>query len=187
MADVQWVRNTLRDAPKAGAQLPSQPDLLSMADHLLLLTADAVGSARRRFWSHQDTGNPCQDTGDPCLDTVVWYWSAKAHYLVTQLRVIHGMNRDILRRLTECLQRERFPGSPNGTAGLSPAPEPTEAAGIHPCRSRGASGAAREVGELVRELFSLAGCWSGLSVIPAAPSTEQECEGCWQGLWRSAG
>ncbi|NXI85166.1 CTNA2 protein, partial [Rhipidura dahli] len=150
MADVQWVRNTLRDAPEAGAQLPSQPDLLSMADHLLLLTADAVGSARQHFWSHRDTGNACGDTGDPHLDTVLWYWSAKAHYLVTQLRVMHGMDRDILWRLTECLQQERFLGSPNGTAGLSPAPEPTKAARIPPSRSRGASRAVREVGELVR-------------------------------------
>ncbi|NXS37570.1 CTNA1 protein, partial [Pomatostomus ruficeps] len=156
MADVQWVRNTLWDALEAGAQLPSQPDLLSMADHLLLLTADVVGSARRHFHSHQHTGDPCQDsgdprqdTGDPHLDSVVWYWSAKAHYLVTQLQVIHGIDRDILQRLTECLQQERFPGSPNGTARLSPAPEPAEAAGIHPRRSRGASGAVREVGELV--------------------------------------
>ncbi|NXS80706.1 CTNA2 protein, partial [Erpornis zantholeuca] len=150
MADVQWVRNTLQDAPEAGAQLPSQPDLLSMADHLLLLTADVVGNVRQCFQSHRDTGDPCQDTGDPHLDTVVWYWSAKAHYLVTQLQLIRGMDRDVLRRLMECLQRECFPGSPSGTAGLSPAPEPTEAAGIHPRRSGGASGAVREAGELVR-------------------------------------
>ncbi|OWK53383.1 Catenin alpha-2 [Lonchura striata] len=107
-----------------------RPDLLSMADHLLLLTADVVGSAWRHFRSHQDTG-------DPHLDVMVWYWSAKAHYLATQLWVIHGIDRDILQCLTECLQRERFPGSPNSTAGPCPAPEPTEAAGIHPCRSRG--------------------------------------------------
>ncbi|NXH85294.1 CTNA1 protein, partial [Edolisoma coerulescens] len=150
MADVQWVRNTLQDALEASAQLPSQPDLLSMADHLLLLTADVVGSARQRFRSQCDTGDPCQDTGNPHLDTVVWYWSAKAHYLVTQLRVIHGADRDVLRCLTECLQQEHFPGSPGGTAGLSPAPEPTKAAGIDPCRSGGASRAVLEVGELVR-------------------------------------
>ncbi|NXO96910.1 CTNA1 protein, partial [Certhia brachydactyla] len=130
MADVQWVRNTLQDSLVAGAQLTSQPDQLSLADHLLLLTADLVGSARQHFGSHwdtgnpgQDTGNPGQDTGNPHLDGVVWYWSAKAHYLVTQLRVIHGIDRNILRHLTECLQQECFPGSPNGTAGLSAAPE----------------------------------------------------------------
>ncbi|XP_063008768.1 uncharacterized protein LOC134416267 isoform X1 [Melospiza melodia melodia] len=177
LADVQRVRNTLQGALGAGAQLTSQPDLLSMADHLLLLTADVVGSAWRHFQSHQDPG-------DPHLEGMVWYWSAKAHYLVTQLWGIHGIDRDTLRCLTECLQRERSPGSPSSTAGLSPAPEPPEAAGIHPCRSRGVSGAVQDVRELVWELFSLAGCWSGLSVIPGAPSTEQEC---WQGLWRSAG
>ncbi|NXA82512.1 CTNA1 protein, partial [Thryothorus ludovicianus] len=117
MADVQWVRNTLRDSLEAGAQLTSQHDQLSIADHLLLLTADVVGNPC------QDTGDPRQDTGDPHLDGVVWYWSAKAHYLVTQLQFIHGIDRDILRRLTECLQQERFPGSPNGTAKLSPATE----------------------------------------------------------------
>ncbi|XP_063247381.1 uncharacterized protein LOC134547413 isoform X3 [Prinia subflava] len=148
MADVQWVRNTLWDVLEAGAQLTSQPSLLSVADHLLLLTADVVESTRRHFGSHQDTGDPCQDTGDPHLDSLVWYWSAKAHYLVIQLRVIHGIDRDILRRLTECLQWECFSRSPNSTAGLSPAPEPAEAAGIHPCRSRGASAAMQEVGEL---------------------------------------
>lgn len=180
MADVQWVRNTLRDALEADAQPTLQPGMLSMADHLLLLTADVVGSARQHFGSHRDTR-------DPHLGSMVWYWSAKAHYLVTQLRVIHGINRDILQRLTECLQWERFSESPSSTARLSPAPEPTEAAGIHPCKSKGASGAMREVGELVRELFSLAGCWPRLSITPGAPSMEQECEGCWQGLWRSAG
>ncbi|NWV76709.1 CTNA1 protein, partial [Dasyornis broadbenti] len=143
MADVRWVRNTVRDAPEAGARLPSQPDLLSVAEHLLLLTAHVVGSARRRCQGHRDTGNPL-------LDSAVWYWSAKAHYLVTQLRVIHGKDRDVLRRLTECLQRECLPGPPNGPAGLSPAPEPTEAAGIDPRGSGGASGAVREAAELVQ-------------------------------------
>ncbi|NWW79371.1 CTNA1 protein, partial [Climacteris rufus] len=143
MADVQWVRNTLRDVPEAGAELPSRSNLLSMAEHLLLLTADLVGSARWHFHSQQDTG-------DPQLDTVLWYWSAKAHYLITQLRLSHGVGWDVLRRLTERLQRECFPGPPKGTARLSPAPEPTQAAGIHPCRSRGASGTARELSELVQ-------------------------------------
>ncbi|NWV09028.1 CTNA1 protein, partial [Ptilonorhynchus violaceus] len=150
MADVRWVRNTLRDAAEAGAELPSQPNLLSVAEHLLLLTADTVGSARRLFQSHRDTGTPCRDTGNPCLDSVVWYWSAKAHYLVTQLRVIRGIGRDVLQRLRQCPQRERFPGPPKGTAGLSPAPDPTEAAGSRPRRSTGVSGALREVGELVQ-------------------------------------
>ncbi|XP_063008769.1 uncharacterized protein LOC134416267 isoform X2 [Melospiza melodia melodia] len=161
LADVQRVRNTLQGALGAGAQLTSQPDLLSMADHLLLLTADVVGSAWRHFQSHQDPG-------DPHLEGMVWYWSAKAHYLVTQLWGIHGIDRDTLRCLTECLQRERSPGSPSSTAGLSPAPEPPEAAGIHPCRSRGVSGAVQDV----RELKHPGGGEHSASLCPHIPGLE---------------
>ncbi|NWQ66298.1 CTNA1 protein, partial [Neopipo cinnamomea] len=131
MADVQRVRNTLRDAPEAGAQLPPQHNLLSVAEHLLLLTAQAVGSARRSLRSHRDTGHAQldtwdahQDPGDAQLDSVVCYWSAQAHYLVTQLRAARGIGTDVLRRSTECLQRDRaFPGQSNGTARLCPAPQ----------------------------------------------------------------
>ncbi|NWY39401.1 CTNA1 protein, partial [Sylvia atricapilla] len=104
MADIQWVRNTLWDALEAGAQLTSQSGLLSMADHLLLLFFDVVGSARQHLRSHRDTGFFCQDTGDPHLDSLVWYWSVFLHYLVTWLQVIHGIDGGILRCLTECLQ-----------------------------------------------------------------------------------
>ncbi|NWR35638.1 VINC protein, partial [Tachuris rubrigastra] len=165
MADVQWVRNTLRNALEAGAQLPPWDNLLSMAEHLLLLTAHAVGSARRSLQSHWDTGHahldnwdPHQDTrhahldlGDAQLDSVVWYWSAQAHYLVTQLQATHGIGTDVLWRITECLQRDRaFPGQSSGTAQLCPAPQPTEAVGSHPLGSRAASGATQEAGEMVQ-------------------------------------
>ncbi|NXF78828.1 VINC protein, partial [Sclerurus mexicanus] len=128
LADVQCVRNTLRDALESGTQLPPQASLLSMAEHLLLLTADAVGSARRSHWdrgdAHLDTGKPHRDTGDHHLHSVVWYWSAKAHYLITQLQAARGIGTDTLRRITECLQRDQgFPGQSNSTARLSPAPE----------------------------------------------------------------
>ncbi|XP_027761049.1 uncharacterized protein LOC114068846 [Empidonax traillii] len=140
MADVQWVRNALRDAPEAGAQLPPWDNLLSTAEHLLLLTAHAVGSARQSLrdtrhthldtWdAHQDTWDAHQDTGDAQLDSVVWYWSAQAHYLVTQLRAAPGIGTDTLQRFTKCLQRgQAFPGQSNGPAQLCPAPQPTEAA-----------------------------------------------------------
>ncbi|NXG13449.1 CTNA1 protein, partial [Grallaria varia] len=148
MADVQWVRNTLRDALEAGTQQPPQASLLSMAEHLLLLTADAVGSARR---SLQDTRDAPWNPGDPHLHSVVWYWSAKAHYLVTQLRATRGISTDVLRRIMECLQRDQgFPGQSNSTARLSPAPEPSGAAGSHPHRSGGASGTAQEADEPVQ-------------------------------------
>ncbi|NXM09633.1 CTNA1 protein, partial [Tyrannus savana] len=165
MADIQWVRNALRDSPEAGAQLPPWDNLLSTAEHLLLLTAHAVGSARRSLWSHRDTGHAHldtwdphldtwdahQDTGDAQLDSVVWHWSAQAHYLITQLRAAPGIGTDTLRRVTECLQRDRaFPGQGNGPAQLCPAPQPTEAAASRPLGSRAASGAAQGAGETVQ-------------------------------------
>ncbi|KAJ7419600.1 hypothetical protein BTVI_24723 [Pitangus sulphuratus] len=165
MADVQWVRNALRDAPEAGAQLPPWDNLLSTAEHLLLLTAHAVGSARRSLrdtghthldtWDpHLDTWDAHQDTGDTQLDSVVWHWSAQAHYLVTQLQAAPGIGTDTLRRVTECLQRDRaFPGQCNGPAQPCPAPQPTEAAASHPLGSRAASGAAQGAGETSKEQF----------------------------------
>ncbi|NWS20501.1 CTNA1 protein, partial [Pachyramphus minor] len=158
MADVQWVRNTLRDAPEAGAHLPLRDNLLSMAEHLLLLTAHAVGSARRSLQGHRDTGHAHLDSGHAHLDSghahldsVVWYWSAQAHYLVTQLRATRSIGTDVLQRIVECLQRDRaFPGQSNGTAQLCPAPQPTEAAGSRPLGSRAASGATQEAGEMVQ-------------------------------------
>ncbi|XP_027559913.1 uncharacterized protein LOC113977742 isoform X2 [Neopelma chrysocephalum] len=151
VADVQWVRNTLRDALEAGAQRPPRDNLLSTAEHLLLLTVHAVGSARRSLRSHReggdarlDTGDP-QDAGDAHLGSVVWYWSAQARYLLTQLRATRGIGTDVLRHITECLQRERaFPGQ----SQLCPAPQPTEAAGSRPLGSRAGSGAPREAGEM---------------------------------------
>ncbi|NWU14622.1 CTNA1 protein, partial [Cephalopterus ornatus] len=165
LADIQWVRNTLQDSLEAGGHLPPQDNLLSMAEHLLLLTAHAVGSARRSLQSHQDMGHAHldtghahlhtwdahQDSGDAQLDSIVWYWSAQAHYLVTQLQATSTIGTDILRRITECLQRDwAFPGQSNGTGQLCPAPPPTEAAGNHPPGSRAASGATQEVGEMVQ-------------------------------------
>ncbi|NWU74260.1 VINC protein, partial [Onychorhynchus coronatus] len=156
MADVQWVRNTLRNALKVRAQLPPWDNLLSMAEHLLLLTAHTVGSARQSLQSHTghahlDTGDAHLDTWDAQLDSMVWYWSAQAHYLVTQLWASHGIGTDILRRIMECLQRDwAFPGQSNGTAQLCPAPQLTEAAGSRPLRSRAVSGATQEAGEMVQ-------------------------------------
>ncbi|NWT02827.1 CTNA1 protein, partial [Mionectes macconnelli] len=156
MADIEWVRNTLRDAPEAGAQLLPRDNLLSMAEHLLVLTAHTVGSARRSLRSHRDTRHAHldtwdahQDPGDAQLDSVVWYWSAQAHYLVTQLRAARGIGTDVLQRITECLQRHRaFPGQSNGTAQLCP--QPTEAVASHPLGSRAASGTTQEAGEMVQ-------------------------------------
>ncbi|NWH54517.1 CTNA1 protein, partial [Fregata magnificens] len=151
MANVQWVTTTLRDVLEASAQPQLQANLLSVADHLLVLTSDAVGSASQLFQSRQDKGHLH-------LDSIVWYWSANAHYLVTQLRAVQGISGYILRLIRQRLQNAGDQCSPrqcNSTAKLFPAREldalsHTKSAETCPSRSGRASGAAREAREMVQ-------------------------------------
>ncbi|NXL96262.1 CTNA1 protein, partial [Alectura lathami] len=151
MANVQWVKTTLQDVLEATAQLQSQANLLSIADHLLVLTSDAVGSASQLFQSHQDKRHLH-------LDSIVWYWSAKAHYLITQLQAVQGIGGDVLQLMRKHLQNAGDQCSPrkhSSTATLSP-PRDLEALShaesAKPCltRSRQASRAAREWCEMVK-------------------------------------
>ncbi|XP_029879014.2 uncharacterized protein LOC115344996 isoform X2 [Aquila chrysaetos chrysaetos] len=149
MANVQWVKTTLQDVLEANTQLQSQANLLSIADHLLILTSDAVGSASQLFQSHRDKGHLR-------LDSIVWYWSAKAHYLVTQLRAIQGISGHTLQLISQRLQNAGDQCSPrqcNSTAKLFPAQEVdalshTKSAETCPSRSGQGSGAAREAREM---------------------------------------
>ncbi|NXC75894.1 CTNA1 protein, partial [Anhinga anhinga] len=151
MANVRWVKTTLRDVLEASAQPQPQVNLLSVADHLLVLTSDAVGSARQLFQSRRDKGHLH-------LDSIVWYWSANAHYLVTQLQAVPGISGHILRLIRQRLQNagdQRSLRRQNSTAKLFPAREldalsHTKSAGTCPSRSRRASGAAREAREMVQ-------------------------------------
>ncbi|NXA18345.1 CTNA1 protein, partial [Ibidorhyncha struthersii] len=151
MANVQWVKTTLQDVLEASAQLQSQADLLSIADHLLVLTSDAVGSASQLFESHQDKGHLH-------LDSIVWYWSAKAHYLVTQLQAAPGISGHVLQLMRQHLQNagdQRSPRQCNSTSKLFPAREldalsHTKSAETCPSRSGQRSGAAREAREMVQ-------------------------------------
>ncbi|NXX15205.1 CTNA1 protein, partial [Podargus strigoides] len=151
MANVQWVKTTLQDVLEVGTQLQPQANLLSIADHLLVLTSDAVGSASQLFQSHQDKGHLR-------LDSIVWHWSAKAHYLLTQLWAVQGISGDILQLIRQRLQNVEDQCSPrqhDSTAKFFPAQELdalsyTKSAEIWLSRSRRASGAAREAREMVR-------------------------------------
>ncbi|NWS53886.1 CTNA1 protein, partial [Chunga burmeisteri] len=151
MANVQWVKTTLQDILEANAQLQSQVNLLSIADHLLVLTSDAVGSASQLFQS-------CGDRGHFRLDSIVWYWSAKAHYLVTQLQAVQGISGHVLQLIRQRLLNAGDQCSPrkcNSTAKLFPTQKPdalshTTSAETCPSRSRPASGAAREAREMVQ-------------------------------------
>ncbi|NWH64641.1 CTNA1 protein, partial [Geococcyx californianus] len=150
MANVQWVKATLQEVMEASTQLQLQVNLLSIADHLLVLTSDAVGSARELFQS-------CQDKGHLHLDSIVWYWSAKAHYLVTQLQAVQGISGHVLQLIRQCLENTRDQCSPtqhNSTAQLFPAQElyalsHTKSAETCPSRSGRGIGAARQTGEMV--------------------------------------
>ncbi|NXU48725.1 CTNA1 protein, partial [Turnix velox] len=117
MANVQWVKTTLQDVLEASAQMQLQENLLSIADHLLVLTSDAMDSARQLLES-------CQDKRHLHLDSIVWYWSAKAHYLITQLQAVPGINEHNLQLMQQHLQKARDQHSPrqeNSTAKLLPA------------------------------------------------------------------
>lgn len=151
MANVQWVRTTLQEVLEASAQLQSQVNLLSVADHLLVLTSDAVGSANQLFQGRQDKVLLR-------LDSTAWYWAANAHYLVTQLRAVQGISGHVLGLIKQRLQNtgdQRSPRQHHSTAKLFPAREldalsHTKSAESWPSRSGRASGAAREAREMVQ-------------------------------------
>ncbi|NWI09119.1 CTNA1 protein, partial [Crypturellus soui] len=145
MANVQWVRSTLQDVLEATAQLQSQANLLSIADHLQVVTSDAVGSARQIFQSPQDKEYLY-------LEIFVWDWSAKAHYLVTQLQALQGLSGHISELVRWRLQStgdQCPPRQCNSLSKLFPArefgaPSPTELAETCPRRSEESRGTARD-------------------------------------------
>ncbi|NXG64208.1 CTNA1 protein, partial [Hemiprocne comata] len=151
MANVQWVKTILHNILEASASLPSQAKLLSVADHLLVLTSDVVGSASQLFQSHWDTVHLH-------LDTMVWYWSAKAHYLVTQLQPVQGISGHALQLIRQRLLNigdQCSPRQHSSIAKLFPARQfgalsHTRSAETCLSRSERASGAVREAHEMVR-------------------------------------
>ncbi|NXI44666.1 CTNA1 protein, partial [Galbula dea] len=145
--NIQWVKTILQGVLEASAEA----NLLSVADHLLVLTMDAVGSASQLFQG-------CRDQGHLHLDSIVWYWSAKAHYLITQLRATQGISRHVLQLIRQRLQNagnQHSPRQHNSTDKQFPAQEldalsHTKSAAICPSRSGQGSGAALEAGEMVQ-------------------------------------
>ncbi|XP_064915493.1 uncharacterized protein LOC135579180 isoform X3 [Columba livia] len=139
MTNIQRVKTTLRDTE----ELHSQEKLLSVAEHLLLLTSEAVGSARWLLQSHGDKGHPR-------LASTLWYWAAMAHYLLTQLRATRGPRGHILQLIGQCLCNagDHHCLRPRGsTAEMSPALSHLRVAGTCPSGSRG-RGAAQEAREM---------------------------------------
>ncbi|NXI95532.1 CTNA1 protein, partial [Psophia crepitans] len=151
VANVEWVKTTLQDVLEASAQLESRANLLSVADHLLVLTSDAVGSARQLFQSRGHKGHLR-------LDSIAWHWSAMARHLVTQLQAVQGISGHVLRLIGQRLQNagdQRSPRQRSSAARLFPAQElgalsHSRSADTCPSRSGRARGAAREAGETVQ-------------------------------------
>ncbi|OPJ58968.1 hypothetical protein AV530_000690 [Patagioenas fasciata monilis] len=146
MANVQWVKTTLRDIQ----ELDSQEKLLSVAEHLLLLTSEAVGSAR---WLLQSRG----DKGHPRLASTLWYWAAMAHYLLTQLCTTRGLRGHILQLIGQRLcnvGNQCCPRPCGSTAETSQALSHLGVAGTCPSGS-GGQGAAQEAREMQNDLPSI--------------------------------
>ncbi|NXC17374.1 CTNA1 protein, partial [Corythaeola cristata] len=151
VANVQWVKTTLQDILEASPQPQWQVDLLSVADHLLVLTSEAVGSARQLFQSQWDKGHLH-------LDSIVWYWSATAHYLLTQLQAAQGISRRVLQLIGQRLHNAGEQSSlrqRSSTAKLFPgreldAPSHSKSAETWPGGSGGASGVAKEAPQTVQ-------------------------------------
>lgn len=154
MANIQWLRTTLHDVLETTAQLQPQADLLSVADHLLVLTSDAVSSASQLFHGHRDRGHLH-------LDSIVWYWSAQARYLVTRLQAVQGIGGHVLELMRQCLQRAGNCCSPrqhSSVAKLSAAQELGAVSHTTSAETRLTGGAranrmAREARETVQEFF----------------------------------
>ncbi|NXF94537.1 CTNA2 protein, partial [Eubucco bourcierii] len=147
MENVQWVKTTLQDVLKAS----SEAKLLSVADHLLVLTSDAVACTRQFFQSHGDKGHLH-------LDSIIWYWSAMVHYLITQLQAVRGISRHFLQLIRQRLQNTRDQHSPrqcNSTVKLSLAKDPNalshiKSAEVSLSTSGRGSGVAREAQRMVQ-------------------------------------
>ncbi|NWX90166.1 CTNA1 protein, partial [Nothoprocta pentlandii] len=137
MANVEWVQSTLQDVLEAAAHLQPQASLLSIADHLHVVTSDAVASARQIFQHPQEKEYLC-------LEISVWDWSARAHYLVTQLQALRGISGRVSELVGWRLRSvgdQRPPRQGNSISELFP-----ERAGApgHTPRRREQSGAARD-------------------------------------------
>ncbi|XP_065445996.1 uncharacterized protein LOC101933606 isoform X1 [Chrysemys picta bellii] len=121
MANVQLVKTITEDALENTVHLRMRESLLSQTDHLLLLTSELLGRAGEQLQSQQDK-ELVQ------LDYIAWEWSAKAHYVVTQLQSVKDIDKAALELVKQCLQNSESRAVANqchGKAELSPAKIPS--------------------------------------------------------------
>ncbi|XP_077670357.1 uncharacterized protein LOC144263305 isoform X4 [Eretmochelys imbricata] len=121
MANVQLVKTIIEDTLENTAHLKMRESLLSLTDHLLLLTAELLGRAGEQLQSHQDK-ELVQ------LDYIAWEWSANAHYVVTQLQSVKDIDKAALELVKQCLRNSKSHAVANqchGKTELSPAKIPS--------------------------------------------------------------
>nr|XP_042708697.1 uncharacterized protein LOC101933606 isoform X3 [Chrysemys picta bellii] len=121
MANLQLVKTIIEDALENTVHLRMRESLLSQTDHLLLLTSELLGRAGEQLQSQQDK-ELVQ------LDYIAWEWSAKAHYVVTQLQSVKDIDKAALELVKQCLQNSESRAVANqchGKAELSPAKIPS--------------------------------------------------------------
>uniref|UniRef100_A0ABM5FHV9 Catenin alpha-1 n=1 Tax=Pogona vitticeps TaxID=103695 RepID=A0ABM5FHV9_9SAUR len=96
IASIQIVKQIIRDAPENSSSLEAKESLLSTVDHLLLLT-DEVVRKTRKLQSQLDKEHLL-------TDSILYEWSAKAGYLVSQLYSTKGISETDLEQVRKCLQ-----------------------------------------------------------------------------------
>ncbi|XP_078504053.1 uncharacterized protein LOC144762684 [Lissotriton helveticus] len=100
--NIQRAKIGLKQAFGNFTDLKSQESFISMADHLTLLLSDFLGRARKMLsGNHQD--------GTDMLRNIVSDWSARAHFLVTQLEAVEGIEEGCLDFIKQCLQKSEAP------------------------------------------------------------------------------
>ncbi|KAM7172044.1 uncharacterized protein RBU57_003217 isoform 2-T2 [Macrochelys suwanniensis] len=134
MANVQLVKTILGDALAIPAHLKMRASLLSLTDHLLLLTAELLRRAGEQLQSQQNK-ELVQ------LDCIALEWSANAHYVVTQLQSVKDIDKAALELIKQCLQDSESRAAANqchGKAELSPAKLPSTKRQNHTRQARSA-------------------------------------------------
>ncbi|XP_074844486.1 catenin alpha-2-like [Carettochelys insculpta] len=120
MANIQLVKTVIEAALETAAHLETRESLLSLTDHLLLLTAAALGRAGEHLPSQQDKGLAQ-------LYCLVGEWSATAHYVLMQLQSVKDMDEAALELLLHDSPKDPQATSCDQGEGATSAAPPEEA------------------------------------------------------------
>ncbi|KAJ7341211.1 hypothetical protein JRQ81_005057 [Phrynocephalus forsythii] len=101
IANIQMVKKTINDVSENSSSSETKESLFCSVDHLLLLTDEVIRETRK-----------LQSQLDKELlltDSILYEWSAKAGYLVSQLHSTKGISERALEQVKKCLEnREEY-------------------------------------------------------------------------------